>query len=329
MTTTILIANRYEFSQTPNDENFIGQGGMGTVYKGTDTQNGEPVAVKLLRDVVKQNTSVVERFKREGEVLRQLNHPNIVKMLDATETNDQQYLVMEYVPGGSLRDLLDETAQLSIQRVLYIALDLADALTRSHRLRILHRDIKPENVLVAEDGTPRLTDFGMARIRDSRVTQSGAVVGTLAYLSPEALSGDDIDERADIWSFGVMLFEMLTGTRPFDYNQPAPLINAVMTQPIPDIENLRPEIPTALADLVYRMLEKDIHGRIPSIRMVGAELEALIRGTPTTIQPIVNVQDTGRFANITSEIDITRSTTEFLPPHNIPSQPTRFVGRDK
>jgi serine/threonine protein kinase len=186
MATTTIIDNRFELAA---DNALIGQGGMGTVHMGRDTLTDNRVAIKLLKpEIIQQNPEIVERFIREGEALRQLNHPNIVKMVAACESEGNHYLIMEFVSGGSLLDLLDETHKLTVQRGLYIALDLADALTRAHRLNILHRDIKPANVLIADDGTPRLTDFGMARFSDHQITQEGAIVGTLAYLSPEALN---------------------------------------------------------------------------------------------------------------------------------------------
>jgi serine/threonine protein kinase/tetratricopeptide (TPR) repeat protein len=263
----------------------IGQGGMGDVYRGLDMQTGEPVAIKSLKpEIIQDNPELVQRFQREGEALRKLNHPNIVKMLAAVEDNEQHYLVMEYVSGGSLRDLLEEQPQLPIQRVLEIALDLADALTRAHRLNIIHRDIKPANVLLAEDGTPRLTDFGVAQIGDrSHVTQSGSLIGTYAYMSPEACMSEELDARTDIWSFGVMLYEMLAGVRPFEGGQVAVVLTAILSKPAPDLTQYRADAPPALLGLVYAMLEKNREKRIGSARLVGAQLEAFIKGTNTAV----------------------------------------------
>ncbi|MEO1289317.1 MAG: serine/threonine-protein kinase, partial [Chloroflexota bacterium] len=285
--TTKILNNQFQVD-FDNPNSFIGQGGMGAVYLGRETTTNTPVAIKVLKgDFVEHDPEMIKRFEREGDTLRQLNHPNIVKMLGAENRADAHCLVMEYVSGGSLRDLLDQQKKLSLQRSLYIALDLADALTRAHRLEILHRDIKPGNVLIAEDGTPRLTDFGMARVGGTpNITQDGAIVGTMAYLSPEAFQGDDVDERADIWAYGVMLWEMLIGERPFPQEQPAPLIQAIVSQPLPDLEKLAPELPTALVDLIYRMLDKNPASRIPSARLIGAELEAIIRGDTSTLQPV-------------------------------------------
>jgi len=328
--TKTLIGNRFEIVlNDTNRENFLGQGGMGSVYIGHDTLTNEKVAVKVLKqEFLMRDPEMVERFIREGDALRKLNHPNIVKMMGAHEQDGVNYLIMEYVSGGSLRDVLLKKHRLSVQQVLYIALDLADALTRAHRLDILHRDIKPDNVLIAEDGTPRLTDFGMARMgRTSHLTQDGAVVGTLAYMAPELFQGGEADERTDIWSFGVLLFEMLAGERPYPYEQPGQLINAIIGQNMPFLDTIRNDIPTGLIDLIQRMLAKDRHGRIPSIRLIGAELEAIIRGSTSTLQAVSAADSTGRF-------DLT-PTPDPIPlgqpaiKHNLPPQPTPFVGREK
>jgi serine/threonine-protein kinase len=191
----------------------IGRGGMGDVYRATDTQTGEPVAVKALNPgVVARDPDILERFIREGQALRQLNHPNIVSMVAAIEEEGQHYLIMEYIGGGSLQDLLAAQGPLPIARAVEIGLEVADALTRAHHLGIIHRDLKPANVLLAKDGTPRLTDFGIAHVPESpRLTQTGILMGTVDYLSPEACSGEALDTRADIWAFGVVLYEMLIG----------------------------------------------------------------------------------------------------------------------
>ena len=154
---------------------------------------------------------------REGEALRRLNHPNIVKVLATVDEDNQHYIVMEYVSGGSLADLLLREPRLPVERVVSIGLELSDALSRAHHLHILHRDIKPANILLAEDGTPRLTDFGLARIGQlPRLTETRSILGTFYYLSPELLEGREVNERSDIWSFGVTLYEMLIGRLPFN-----------------------------------------------------------------------------------------------------------------
>lgn len=332
-TTHTTIHDRFTFDQQ-DPAALLGQGGMGTVYRGIDTTTEQPVAIKILKpELTGRDPDALKRFQLEGEALRKLNHPNIVKILDSADIEGVHYLVMEFVNGGSLRHALEKTPQFTVQRALYVALDLADALTRAHRLQILHRDVKPDNVLIADDGTPRLTDFGMARMQgEPHVTQDGAIVGTMAYLAPEVFHGEDPDVRSDIWAFGVMLYEMLAGVRPFAQDQPAQLIQAIVTQPIDDLESIRPDLPTGLVDLIYRMLTKDRQARIPSMRLIGAELEAIIQGHAAESPQVASLQDsTGRFRLSTTQVPVvgTDGTGGVRVPNNLPTQPTPFVGRDR
>lgn len=284
---------------------------MGPVYRGADTETGELVALKALNpELVADQPILLEWFRREGEVLRELDHPNIVRYLAAVEQDSVHYLIMEFVEGGSLRDLLDEQPMLPIERVLEIGLDLADALTRTHRLGIIHRDLKPENVLLTTDGTVRLSDFGVAHIvRRTTLSKEGAFVGTWVYIPPESLQGVEADERADIWGFGILLFEMLAGQVPFEAETPAQLINALMSAPIPDLRELTPGLPADMYDLIDLMLSKEREARIPSVRMVGAALEAINRGQSANLS----------VAGLTPEPQ--------SPSIAVPRQSTPFIGR--
>ena len=314
-----IIANRFKL------EEIIGYGGMGEVYRAVDEQTGQLVAVKRLKpELVKDEPNFVRRFTLEGEALSQLNHPNIVGMISAFTFEDDHYLVMEYVGGGSLADLLKQRKRLSIRRSLEIALDLNDALTRAHRLNIIHRDIKPSNVLLAEDGTPRLTDFGTARLQlgKTQLTGTGVMVGTYAYMSPEACNGDPLDARTDIWSFGIMLYEMLTGQLPFNHPQLVHLLMSIMTEPPPDIQELRPEVSDELADLIYRMLVKDADRRIPSTRVVGVALETSLQGEIND-EPVA----TGR-QRAPARVGTTTYIRAGPTRHNLPTIATPFIGRD-
>lgn len=303
-----IIAERYHL-QTE-----LGAGGMGTVYKGIDIQTNVQVAIKQLKPHL-TDTTILERFQREGQALRELDHPNIVKMLAMVEDQGTHYLVMELVSGGDLRDLLLQQHQLAAEKCVDMALDLADALTRAHRLGIIHRDLKPANVLITEDGTLKLTDFGIAHVKgQKRVTDTDAIVGTIAYLAPEILNGDDPDDRADIWAFGVMLFELLSGKHPFEGNTITETITNILTQPLPDLEDLSPDAPIALVDLVYRMLERDPQARISSVRHVGAALEDILHGRDTTPPP--------------ARFDTPQADYLYRPKHNLPVQTTPFVGRE-
>ncbi|MBC8444496.1 MAG: serine/threonine protein kinase, partial [Chloroflexi bacterium] len=334
MSSPWVIANRFQISDPGRD--LLARGGIGDVYRGTDLQTGQLVAIKALQPhIVASDADVVARFMREGQTLRVLDHPNIVKIVDAVRDEGRHYLAMEYVGGGSLRNLLDQRGALPIRRTLEIALDLSDALTRAHRFGVIHGDIKPSNVLLAEDGTPRLTDFGVAQFIDGAgLPHVGLLVGTVDYLSPEAYSGEPLDARADIWSFGVMLYEMLTGDRPFRGESVHSAITSIFTQPVPALlqactlalEDIGQEecddVPSALADLIYRMLEKDRDARIPSVRLVGAELEAIL------------AEINGQSLAATHHVSLATRFARSLPPsvslkHSLPTQSTRFVGRER
>jgi non-specific serine/threonine protein kinase len=291
----------------------IGSGGMGIVYKGLDTHTEQIVAIKELHSHLTDD-QLIERFRREGEALRELNHPNIVKMLNAVEVEGTHYLIMEFISGNDLSDVLKQ-GQLPLKNVLNIAIDLADALTRAHRLNIIHRDLKPANMLISDDGILRLTDFGVAHLRSKeRVTDTDAIVGTIDYLPPEAFDGSQFDERGDIWAFGVILFEMLTGKRPFAGETIMQVMLSITTAPIPELDELHPDIPVALVDLTYRMLERDVDARIRSVRQIGLELEDILHGR--TAQVVQSARFDG------SESDIFA-----IKKHNLPLQSTPFVGR--
>ncbi|MDX1614313.1 MAG: protein kinase, partial [Candidatus Promineifilaceae bacterium] len=262
-------------------ETLLASGGHGQLYLGRDRLTGKAVVLKRLKpELLQHDPAFVTRFKQEGDVLRQLAHPNIVQMLDLLEDEQAHTIVMEYVSGGSLRERLDEAGPLAVEEALDIALELADALSRAHHLGIIHRDLKPANVLLADDGTPRLTDFGLARLtrEDVHLTRTGTLLGSPVYMSPEALRGETLDARSDIWSFGILLYEMLAGRSPFEGQQLTPVMLSILHDPLPDIEQYRPDLPAALVDLLRRMLVKDQARRLTSMRRVAAELEAIRAG---------------------------------------------------
>jgi predicted Ser/Thr protein kinase len=257
----------------------IGKGGMGVVYRAADAQTGQEVAVKVLSGDLSPDPDMLERFRREGEALRQLRHPNIVGFVDMFQHEGQHVIVMEYVPGGSLHGLVKREGPLPLDRARRFALELCDALTRAHHLNIVHRDIKPENILIADDGTPKLTDFGLARLigEGTRLTGTGTLLGTPYYMAPEAWEGRPLDAQADIWSLGVVLYEVLTGQVPFGGETLAAVMNKVLTAPLPDMAALRSDVPEGLAQIVGQMLVRDKARRYQSIREVAADLE---RGHP-------------------------------------------------
>lgn len=280
-----LVAGQYEMGTV------IGQGGMGLVFRGVHRKTREPVAIKVLdHGRITRQPELLERFLREAHALKQLNHPNIVTYLDEEMANGRYALVMEYVDGGNLRQQLDKTPQLPLDQIVSLALDLVDALTRSHRLGILHRDIKPSNVLLSRDGTPLLSDFGLARLNtNSNLTQSGTLMGTIAYMSPEACLGETLDERTDIWSLGVLLYELVFGVLPFQKDAPIGTLLAIINDSIPDFSGISFELPTALINLIKSMLVKDRENRISSIRRVGVILESIDMGQSEELTTVSNI----------------------------------------
>ena len=256
----------------------IGRGAMGTVYRATDAQTGQDVAVKVIARELALDKDMLERFRREGEALRQLRHPNIVGFVDMFVHEEQHLIVMEYVPGGSLHDLL-KRGPVPVDRTRRMALELCDALTRAHHLNIVHRDLKPENVLLTAEGAPKLTDFGVARLvnEGTRLTGTGAQVGTPFYMSPEAWEGKPLDAQADIWSLGILVYEMLSGQVPFNGDTVVAVMNKVLNAPLPDLGALCGDVPPGLAQIIERMLERDKAERYQTMREVAADLE---RGYP-------------------------------------------------
>jgi serine/threonine protein kinase len=265
-----VLNNRYRLDA------LVGRGAMGEVYRAFDCQTGATVAVKILARTLSFDAEMITRFRREGDALRQLRHRNIVGLVDFFQFEGQHVLVMEFVPGDSLEALIRRDP-LPIDRALQVALDLGDALICAHRLNIVHRDLKPANVLLAGDGTPKLTDFGVARLisAGTKLTGTGTQVGTPYYMSPEAWEGRPLNAQADIWSLGIVLYEMLTGQVPFGGDTLVAVMNKVLTAPLPDLKALRPDTPPALARIVRKMLTRDPARRYQTMRQVTVDLEAV------------------------------------------------------
>ena len=263
----------------------IGAGGMGTVFRAVDTKLNRPVAIKFLSDDLADATAR-RRFQREAQMASSLNHPHILTVYDVGEFEGRQYLVTEFVDGGTLRDWVQKEPR-SWEDVAQLLTGVADGLAAAHQAGILHRDIKPDNILVTTSGYAKLADFGLAKLEDgpplsatrtlsALQTRKGVIVGTIAYMSPEQASGNVLDARSDMFSFGVVLYEMLAGQRPFRAPNNLELLQQVIyAKPAP----LGDDIPEPLRALVTRALEKDPADRYPSMRELVMALRAAQRPT--------------------------------------------------
>jgi eukaryotic-like serine/threonine-protein kinase len=247
-----VLAGRYRLDE------IIGRGGMSTVYRGTDLALDRVVAVKVALDpLAEENPIYVARFKRESRAAAAVSHPGIVTVYDAGADGPTRFIVMEYVVGRSLAQILADHHPLDPARAARIAADVADALSAAHAAGIVHRDIKPGNVMVADDGSVKVLDFGIARTEDAAtITQTALVLGTAAYMSPEQALGQPADARSDIYSLGCVLYEMLTGKPPFTADVAAGVMHQhVRVAPTPPA-TLNPKVPAALNALVLEMLAK-------------------------------------------------------------------------
>lgn len=259
----------------------LGEGGMGEVFKAVDTRLNRVVALKLVRPGLASSPDALDRLRQEARAVSALSHPNIAVLYELEEASGRTALVFEYLGGGTLRDRLrryrDAGQAMPADEALGYATALAAALAQAHRQRIIHRDVKPANILLGEDGTPKLTDFGLARFGvDAEITRTLGISGTLAYMSPEQASGRPLDRRTDLYSFGVVLFEMLAGEPPFRGDNQAAVLNGILHGSAPPIR--RPDVPPALAAVVAKCLEKDPGSRYASAEELLTDLRAVSGG---------------------------------------------------
>jgi eukaryotic-like serine/threonine-protein kinase len=263
-----VIGERYEV------EELVGTGGMSSVYRARDRLLERFVALKVLHPHYGEDEEYVERFRREARSVAQLSHPHIVTVIDRGEDDGRQFIVFEYVDGENLKQLIARTGPLPARRALELAIEIADALAFAHEHGLIHRDVKPQNVLVGPDGDAKVTDFGIARSLDVEhgVTQTGTVLGTSNYLSPEQASGKPTTPSTDVYSLGVVLYELLTGDVPFPGENFVAVAMKHLNELPPDVLERRRDIPMRLAAAVDRALEKDPALRFPSMDQFGWEL---------------------------------------------------------
>jgi serine/threonine-protein kinase len=267
-----LVANRYEL------EELVGTGGMSSVYRALDTLLERKVALKILHPHYGDDEEYVGRFRREARSVAQLSHPNIVTVIDRGEDEGRQYIVFEYVDGESLKQFVDRSGPLPARRVIELGLQTADALAFAHQHGLVHRDVKPQNVLINGDGEAKVTDFGIARSLDVEhgVTQTGTVLGTSNYLSPEQARGQTVTPATDVYSLGVVLFELLTGEVPFPGENFVAVAMKHINEPPPSLLERRPDVPARLVYAIERALAKDPDDRFPSMDAFAAELRACL-----------------------------------------------------
>jgi predicted Ser/Thr protein kinase len=263
-----VIAERYELLE------ICGTGGMSTVYKAHDQLLERNVALKVLHPHYGDDEEYVERFRREARAVAQLSHPNIVTVIDRGEADGHQFIVFEFIDGENLKELVGRTGQLPVRRAIELAVAVADGLAFAHEHGLVHRDVKPQNVLLNGDGEAKVTDFGIARSLDVEhgVTQTGTVMGTSNYLSPEQASGKPVTPATDVYSLGVVLYELLTAEVPFPGDNFVAVAMKHLNDPPPDILQIRPDVPLRLASALDRALEKDPTRRFASMGEFAAEL---------------------------------------------------------
>jgi serine/threonine-protein kinase len=258
----------------------LGEGGMGEVFRGRDVMLEREVAIKALRPELATHPDVVERFRTEAVALAKLHHPNIAAVYNFIRENERCYIVMEYVDGQSLEAILRQRGALPWTEAIAIARQALEGLEHAHRSGIVHRDVKPANIMLARDGTVKLMDFGIARILETaRLTREGHLVGTLEYMSPEQVLGQDVDARADLYAMGIVLYQALTGVLPFPSSSDYDMIRAqVERQPAPP-RTLCAEIPAALDAVLLRALAKAREERFQSASELSEALAAVAAET--------------------------------------------------
>ncbi len=275
------LAGRYQIQE------LAGIGGMGMVYRALDEQLDLPVAIKVLRPDLAQDGRRIERFKKELVLARQVSHPNVVRTHDIGTDGDIVFLTMDFMPGRSLDELLAEAGHLEPDQAAGIARQIASALAAAHDAGVVHRDLKPGNVLVDDAGRAAISDFGVARsLAGAGMTLPGAVIGTLDYLSPEQARGEEVDGRADLYSLGILLYEMLTGRLPFAGGSEAEMLAQRLTGSTRDLSTTGVSVPPPLAAIVRKLLQRDREKRYQSAREVGEDLGRLDRAArPIWLRP--------------------------------------------
>ena len=273
----MVFAERYKL------EDFIGQGGMSLVYRAVDIRTGHSVAVKILKSEYNSDKEFLERFQREAQAASLMSHHNLVNLLDVGVEGEYRYLVLEYVNGNTLKDIIRQKGRLNYQTAIQITIRILSALQHAHDNGIIHRDIKPQNVLIHADGHVKVSDFGIARMTNAfTISKGDTVVGSVHYSSPEQATGSVVEATSDIYSTGVVMYEMLTGRVPFVGDTPVAVAMQHVKDPPPPIADFAPETPSAVVAVVMKALEKDPKNRFQSAREMA---DALMKAKDGKLDP--------------------------------------------
>lgn len=274
-------------------ESLIGVGGMANVYKGRDVRTGNQIAVKVLKEEFLDNEELVRRFKNESKAISILNHPNIVKVYDVSVTDQLQYIVMEYIDGITLKEYLKQrNGALTWKEVVHFATQVLSALDHAHSKGIVHRDVKPQNIMLQADGSIKMMDFGIARFsRAQSQTVSDKAIGSVHYISPEQAKGDHTDARTDIYSVGVMMYEMLSGKLPFDGTGAVSIAIMQISEKPKPLAEVAPNIPVGLRQITEKAMEKDPADRYQSAQEMLDAIAAFRRDPSISFEYEYNTQD--------------------------------------
>jgi len=272
-----VFARRYEIIEE------LGKGGMGRVYKVLDKKIKEKVALKLLKYEIASDEKTIERFQNELKMARKISHRNVCRMYHLSEEEGTHYITMEYVPGEDLKSLIRRIGQFTIGKAINIAEQACEGLEEAHQLGVVHRDLKPQNIMIDREGNARIMDFGIARsLKTKGMTEAGVMIGTPEYMSPEQVEGKEADQRSDIYSLGVIIYEMVTGKVPFIGDTPLSIAVKHKSEVPSDPKEINAQIPLDLSRLILKCLEKDREKRYQGAKEVLSELRKIEKGIPTT-----------------------------------------------
>ena len=258
-------------------EDRIGSGGMSTVYRAFDETLEREVAIKILHGHISEDEPSLERFRREARTVAQLSHPHVVMVIDAGEDDGHPYIVFEHVRGETLKDRIKREGQLPVAEAVAYAIEIGRGLQAAHERSLVHRDVKPQNVLIDDEGRAKVTDFGIALgLESNQLTGAGKVIGTTDYVSPEQAMGQEVTGQSDVYSLGIVLYEMLTGKVPFSGDSHVSVAMKHINEGLPDVRRVRPEVSAALASLIERATAKDPRARYASMADFVHDLEEVL-----------------------------------------------------